>query len=67
MNTALSLREGKERVNKNIDWGELIQLAGLILISSGLTYEIIFKAALGFILLTAGSLMFAVGTKIRGK
>ena len=43
----------------------LIQLLGLILLGAGLAVEIVLKAHLGYILLTGGSIVFAVGTKLR--
>ncbi len=67
MNTQYVSRKGKKKRTINISWGGFIQLAGVVVVSSGLTYEIIYKAALGFILITLGSLIFAIGTKIRGK
>ena len=45
--------------------GEIIQLTGSILVSAGIVVEFIFYAHVGFILITAGSLLFAIGTKIK--
>lgn len=47
--------------------GTGIQLAGMIAVMLGIIYEVITKAHIGFFMITAGSLVFAIGTKIRGK
>ena len=47
--------------------GSGIQLAGMIAVIAGIIYEVITKAHIGFFMITAGSLVFAIGTKIRGK
>ena len=47
--------------------GTGVQLAGMIAVVVGIIYEIITKAHIGFFLITAGSLVFAIGTKIKGK
>lgn len=46
-------------------WGEIVQLAGLIFCMIGIAIEIYYKAHIGFISITVGSLLFAVGTKIK--
>ncbi len=56
-------KNGKDKGGK----GTGVQLAGMIAVVAGIIYEIITKAHIGFFLITAGSLMFAIGTKIKGK
>ena len=46
-------------------WGEIIQLSGMIFLVIGIIIEIIYKADIGFITITVGSLLYAVGTKIK--
>ena len=47
--------------------GEAIQLLGLVLMGAGITLEIIYQGEIFLIMITAGSLFFAVGTKIKGR
>jgi len=42
----------------------IIQLICILLVSTGLIFEIYFGADLGFVLITAGSLLFAISEKI---
>jgi len=44
-----------------------IQTACIIFVAAGIIIECIFGADLGFILITSGSLLFAVSTKIRNR
>jgi len=44
--------------------GERIQLIGSILVLSGIIIEIIYRADLGFLAITIGSFIWAIGTKI---
>lgn len=46
-------------------WGEIIQLSGLMFCMIGIAIEIYYEAHIGFISITVGSLLFAVGTKIK--
>jgi len=46
-------------------WGEVIQLSGLICLVIGITIELYYKADFGYIILTIGSLLYAVGTKFK--
>lgn len=46
-------------------WGEVIQLAGLIFLVIGIGVEIYYEADIGFITVTIGSLLYAVGTKFK--
>ena len=45
----------------------LLQTLCIILVSIGIAYEIYAKAPLGYILITMGSLAFAISTKIEEK
>ena len=47
--------------------GELIQLAGVLLLGSGVTMEIIRGGNIYLIIITIGCVFFTVGTKIKGK
>jgi len=47
--------------------GELIQLAGVLLLGSGVTMEIIKGSNIYLIVITIGCVIFTVGTKIKGK
>jgi len=47
--------------------GDIIQLAGLVVIGVGLGVELALRAHLGLILITVGSVCFAVGTKLKGR
>jgi hypothetical protein len=44
--------------------GERIQLIGSILVLSGIIIEIIYKADLGFLSITIGSFIWAIGAKL---
>ena len=52
-------------INKNRR-GETIQFLGLVLLGVGITLEIIYQGEIFLIMITVGSLFFAVGTKIKG-
>lgn len=47
--------------------GDIIQLAGLVVVSAGCGIEIALKAHVGLIIITIGSIAFAVGTKLKGR
>lgn len=47
--------------------GELLQAAGLVAVIFGLVVECMYGAHVGFIFVTAGSLGFAIGTKLKGR
>ena len=47
--------------------GDIIQLIGLIVIGVGVGIELAFKAHMALILITVGSVCFAVGTKLKGR
>jgi len=47
--------------------GELIQLAGVLLLGSGITLEIIRGGNIFLVVITIGCVIFTVGTKIKGK
>jgi len=46
--------------------GLLGQWVGTACIIAGLIYEVKYKAGLGYVLITAGSLIFAIATKLVG-
>jgi len=47
--------------------GGLVQLAGVLLLGVGCGIELAMKAHVGFVLITAGSVIFAIGTKLLGR
>jgi len=47
--------------------GEIIQLAGVLCLGFGCACEVIFGGSLFLVLITIGSVIFAVGTKIKHK
>lgn len=47
--------------------GELIQLAGVLLLGSGVTLEIMKGGDIYLIVITIGCVIFTIGTKIKGK
>lgn len=44
-----------------------LQTICVVIVTCGIVYEAIFRAPIGFILITAGSLAFAVSTKIENR
>lgn len=46
-------------------WSEVIQLTGVIFLVIGLLVEVHFGADIGYVILTGGSLVFALGTKYK--
>ena len=42
-----------------------IQLAAIAVVAAGITYEAMTGAHLGYVLITAGALAFAISTKIK--
>jgi len=47
--------------------GDIIQLIGLIVIGVGVGIELAYRAHAGLIIITVGSVCFAVGTKLKGR
>lgn len=47
--------------------GDLIQIAALIMVCAGLAVEFIMKANIYWIITTSGAVLFAIGTKIKGR
>ena len=45
--------------------GTVVQATGVIVVGYAIFYEIKHKAPLGYILMTAGALLFAIGEKLR--
>lgn len=48
-------------------YGDIIQLTGLVVLGVGCGIELAYRAAVGCILITAGSVVFAIGTKLKGR
>jgi len=46
-------------------WGEVIQLSGLLCLVIGIGIELYYKADFGYVTLSIGSLVYAVGTKFK--
>lgn len=47
-------------------WGNLIQLAGVLLLGGGITCEIIMGGDIYLVVITMGAIIFSIGTKIKG-
>lgn len=47
--------------------GDLIQLTGLVVCGVGIGFELALRAAVWFIVITVGSILFAIGTKLKGR
>jgi len=47
--------------------GDIIQLLGLVVIGAGVGIELAYKADIGLITITVGSVAFAIGTKMKGR
>ena len=50
----------------NEAYGNLIQLAGVMCLGGGIALEINYGADIWLVLITVGSIVFAIGTKIKG-
>ena len=46
--------------------GEIIQLAGVVLLGTGVGFEIATNADIGYVYISIGSVIFAIGCKIKG-
>lgn len=51
---------------KGDTWGNIIQLAGVILLGFGIGCEILVGGDIHLIVITLGATIFAAGTKIKG-
>jgi len=47
--------------------GDIIQLLGTVVIGIGVGIELAYKANVGLIIITIGSVAFAIGTKVKGR
>jgi len=47
--------------------GDIIQLVGLVFVGAGCGIELAYRAAFGLLLITVGSIAFALGTKMKGR
>lgn len=43
----------------------ITQIVGIIVISIGIIIELVTRASMGYVLITGGSLAFAIGTKFK--
>lgn len=50
---------------RDTQWGELIQLAGVLVLGFGCACEVIYQAHIFLVIITVGSVMFAIGTKLK--
>lgn len=58
----------KEHVKvRNSRQGDIIQLVGLVVCGAGCGIELMARASVALILITVGSLAFAVGTKLKSR
>jgi len=48
-------------------FGEFVQLAGLVMLGAGIALEIKYQASVWLVLITVGSIVFAIGTKLKGR
>jgi len=48
-------------------FSDLIQLTGLVMIGAGIGFEIGRGADIGYVWITLGAIIFAVGTKLKGR
>jgi len=46
--------------------GEVVQLVGLVMLGAGIAIEIAYQANVWLVLITVGSIVFAIGTKLKG-
>jgi len=47
--------------------GDIIQLVGLVVVGLGAGIELAYRANFALLLITLGSIAFAVGTKLKGR
>ena len=47
--------------------GSAVQMVGILVLGIGIGIELAFKADIGFVAITAGSVIFAIGTKLKGR
>lgn len=47
--------------------GEIVQLVGLVVLGVGCALELVHKAGIWLVLITIGSIIFAIGTKLKGR
>lgn len=47
--------------------GDIIQLIGLVVVGVGVGIELAYRANFALLLITLGSIAFAVGTKLKGR
>lgn len=47
--------------------GEFVQLVGLVVVGAGCALEIAHEAGIWLVAITVGTIIFAVGTKLKGR
>lgn len=62
----LLLERANPKRKKRGKWGEVVQLLGLVLLGLGIGLEIVYEGTIFLIIITIGSVVFAIGTKIKG-
>lgn len=48
-------------------YSDIIQLTGLVVVGVGCGIELAYRCPVGVILITGGSVVFAIGTKLKGR
>ena len=61
----MTMKTGRQKTNSQA--GELIQLAGLVIVGAGIAVELVHRAHIFLVIITVGSIIFAIGTKLKGK
>ena len=55
-------------MDKNkIRYGDIVQLVGLVVVGTGVGIELASKAHWALVIITVGSIIFAIGTKLKGR
>lgn len=65
MTCSFMVLRSSSQLNVKYDLKKLLQLACVGCVSVGISYEIMTGATLGYILITAGALAFAISTKVK--
>lgn len=47
--------------------GDIIQLVGVVFLGAGIGFELATRADIGYIYISIGSVVFALGCKLKGK
>jgi hypothetical protein len=54
-------------LKSKVRWGDAGQVIGLVVVGTGVGLELALKADWCLVLITVGSVVFAVGTKLKGR